>query len=137
MRGQVEALLHLRCIDINGMYDAFTEDALAGFLEDVALATDVVGAEAQEACVTLMTLHAAKGLEFPVVFLLGLEEGLFPQMRSAQDGAALEEERRLCYVGLTRAKEALCLSVARLRSLYGTNRSGTSCHAFCARSQRS
>lgn len=66
-----------------------------------------------------MTLHAAKGLEFPVVFLVGLEQGLFPNFRSLDDPAAVEEERRLCYVGITRAQEQLYLSHARERRLYG------------------
>ena len=96
-----------------------TDPSLAGFLEDVALATDIDGQAETGSCVTLMTLHAAKGLEFPTVFLPGMEEGLFPHLRAAQDRAALEEERRLCYVGLTRAKQHLHLSAARLRSLYG------------------
>jgi DNA helicase-2/ATP-dependent DNA helicase PcrA len=67
-----------------------------------------------------MTLHASKGLEFPVVFLVGLEQGLFPGYRSLQDPSLLEEERRLCYVGITRAQERLFLSHARERRLYGT-----------------
>ncbi|HEY9665532.1 MAG TPA: 3'-5' exonuclease, partial [Coleofasciculaceae cyanobacterium] len=69
--------------------------------------------------VSLMTLHSAKGLEFPVVFLVGLEQGLFPNYRSMDDPASLEEERRLCYVGITRAQEQLYLSHARERRLYG------------------
>jgi DNA helicase-2/ATP-dependent DNA helicase PcrA len=66
-----------------------------------------------------MTLHSSKGLEFPVVFLVGLEQGLFPNFRSLEDPAATEEERRLCYVGITRAKERLFISYARERRLYG------------------
>jgi len=69
--------------------------------------------------VTLMTLHASKGLEFPVVFLVGMEQGLFPSYRSLEDPAAMEEERRLCYVGITRAKERLFLSHASERRLWG------------------
>lgn len=93
--------------------------SLAGFLEDVALATDIDGLGLEQGQVTLMTLHAAKGLEFGHVFLPGMEEGLFPHSRSLDDRAALEEERRLAYVGITRAKDSLMLSAARVRSVFG------------------
>jgi len=92
---------------------------LAGFLEEVTLATDVDLLDEEEEGVTLMTLHAAKGLEFPVVFLVGMEEGLFPHARTLESEEELEEERRLCYVGITRAKEALYFTRARERLLYG------------------
>lgn len=92
---------------------------LAGFLEEVALAADIDALDGGEESVSLMTLHSAKGLEFTLVFLPGLEEGLFPHSRSLEERAALEEERRLCYVGLTRAKEALHLSAARMRTVFG------------------
>ena len=72
-----------------------------------------------EDLVSLMTLHSAKGLEFPVVFVCGMEEGLFPHSRSSDDPEKLEEERRLCYVGMTRAKRKLCMSYAESRRLYG------------------
>jgi DNA helicase-2/ATP-dependent DNA helicase PcrA len=101
-------------------YSDLNEDAsLAGFLEEVALSSDVDNLGLGGGQVVMMTLHAAKGLEFPVVFLPGLEEGLFPHSRSIDDRAALEEERRLCYVGLTRAKRRLFLSAARIRSIFG------------------
>lgn len=92
---------------------------LEEFLERVALITDIDTYEEEENAVTLMTLHNAKGLEFPVVFMVGMEEGLFPHIRSMTNAEELEEERRLCYVGLTRAQEALYLTSAWSRSLYG------------------
>ena len=92
---------------------------VAGFLEDVALATEVDRLDDDGGQVALMTLHAAKGLEFLHVMMPGMEEGLFPHSRSLEDRAALEEERRLCYVGLTRAKTSLSLSAARVRSVFG------------------
>ncbi|HET7481275.1 MAG TPA: 3'-5' exonuclease, partial [Actinomycetota bacterium] len=96
-----------------------TEPTLTGFLEEIALITDTDTVEGDEAGVTLMTLHNAKGLEFPVVFIVGIEEGVFPHIRSLGDPDQLEEERRLCYVGITRAKERLYLLNAWARSLWG------------------
>jgi DNA helicase-2/ATP-dependent DNA helicase PcrA len=95
------------------------EATLEDFLASAALASDADNKDTEQDKVTLMTLHASKGLEFPVVFLVGLEQGLFPSYRSLDDPAALEEERRLCYVGLTRAKERLFLSHASERRLWG------------------
>ncbi len=95
--------------------------ALASFLEDVALITDIDTYDEKADAVTLITLHAAKGLEFPVVFIVGVEEGLLPHMRSYDDPSQMEEERRLCYVGMTRAKERLYLVRAFRRSLGGHN----------------
>ncbi|MEB3200500.1 MAG: UvrD-helicase domain-containing protein [Synechococcaceae cyanobacterium] len=95
------------------------EGSLEGFLSGAALASDADNKDTAADRVTLMTLHASKGLEFPVVFLVGLEQGLFPSYRSLEDPAALEEERRLCYVGITRAKERLFLSHASERRLWG------------------
>ena len=89
------------------------------FLASAALASDADSKDTEQDRVTLMTLHASKGLEFPVVFLVGMEQGLFPSYRSLEDPAAMEEERRLCYVGLTRAKERLFLSHASERRLWG------------------
>ncbi|MDP9222568.1 MAG: ATP-binding domain-containing protein, partial [Actinomycetota bacterium] len=101
-------------------YEEANEDAtLRGFLEQIALITDTDTVEGDEVGVTLMTLHNAKGLEFPVVFILGMEEGIFPHIRSLGDPDQLEEERRLCYVGITRAKERLYLLNAWSRSLWG------------------
>lgn len=99
-----------------------TSSSLEGFLEEAALATDIDQLGLEDGQVTLMTLHAAKGLEFGTVFLPGMEEGLFPHSRSLTDKAALEEERRLCYVGMTRAKRTLHLSAARMRTVFGETR---------------
>ena len=98
---------------------------LAEFLAHAALEAGEGQAEAWEDCVQLMTLHSAKGLEFPVVFLCGLEDGLFPHQRSLQDASGLEEERRLCYVGLTRAMQSLYLTYAEQRRLHGADHYGT------------
>jgi DNA helicase-2/ATP-dependent DNA helicase PcrA len=98
---------------------------LAEFLSHAALEAGEGQAEAWEDCVQLMTLHSAKGLEFPMVFLCGLEDGLFPHQRSLQDASGLEEERRLCYVGLTRAMQSLYLTYAEQRRLHGTDHYGT------------
>jgi DNA helicase II / ATP-dependent DNA helicase PcrA len=93
--------------------------SLIGFLASAALASDLDDASENDDRISLMTLHASKGLEFPVVFLVGLEQGLFPSFRSLDDPAAVEEERRLCYVGITRAQERLFISHACERRLYG------------------
>ena len=101
----------------------FNEDegeVLRSFLTSVALFQQGDAVEENNGCVNLMTLHAAKGLEFPVVFLCGLEDGLFPLSQSRFDPEKMEEERRLCYVGITRAREKLFLSYARQRMLYGS-----------------
>ena len=94
-------------------------DPLTAFLSHAALEAGEEQAADGEDRVSLMTLHSAKGLEFPLVFICGLEEGLFPHSRSADDPGKIEEERRLCYVGMTRAKRSLCLSYAESRRLYG------------------
>ena len=94
-------------------------DKLTSFLNDLALVSDLDSLEEETSQVTLMTLHAAKGLEFPVVFLLGLEEGVFPLSRALMEENELEEERRLAYVGITRAEEKLFISNAQSRTLYG------------------
>ncbi|MBN3958241.1 DNA helicase PcrA [Nostoc sp. NMS8] len=96
------------------------EVSLRDFLSSAALSSDLDNLKEGQTAVSLMTLHASKGLEFPVVFLVGLEQGLFPGHRSLSDPASLEEERRLCYVGITRAQERLFLSHARERRLYGS-----------------
>ncbi len=94
--------------------------SLQAFLQSAALSSDLDDLSEARDAVSLMTLHASKGLEFPIVFLVGLEQGLFPGYRSLQDPKALEEERRLCYVGITRTQERLYLSHARERRLYGS-----------------
>lgn len=94
-------------------------DRLGRFLNDLALIADTDDSQAEAAEVTLMTLHAAKGLEFPVVFLIGMEEGVFPLSRASEDPDELEEERRLAYVGITRAEEVLFMTNANTRTLFG------------------
>jgi DNA helicase-2/ATP-dependent DNA helicase PcrA len=96
------------------------EDSLTAFLQHLALVTDLDTWQEAVDRVTLMTLHSAKGLEFAVVFLAGLEEGLFPHVRALEEEGGLEEERRLCYVGMTRAKQRLYLSFARTRTIFGS-----------------
>ncbi len=96
--------------------------SLTGYLESVALASDIDDLGDEEDTVSLMTLHSAKGLEFSLVFMPGMEEGLFPHSRSADDHAGLEEERRLAYVGITRAKQFVVLSAARVRHVFGEPR---------------
>ncbi len=95
------------------------DKSLAKFLENVSLVSDIDSLEDSANSVTMMTLHAAKGLEFPVVFLTGLEEGIFPHFRAMGNQTELEEERRLCYVGITRAKEELFMSYAGSRMIFG------------------
>ncbi len=102
-------------------FEEENEDAtLESFLSSASLASDLDDLKEGESRLSLLTLHSAKGLEFPVVFLVGLEQGLLPHSRSLQDAAALEEERRLCYVGITRAQELLYLTHARERRLWGS-----------------
>ena len=105
-------------------YESREQDAtLGGFVDRLSLLSEVDESEgAADARVILMTMHAAKGLEFPVVVIAGLEEGLFPHSRSADDEAELEEERRLCYVGMTRARRKLILTAASRRRWYGDYR---------------
>lgn len=95
------------------------ENNLENFLAHVALVSDIDDTELGEDAITLMTLHSSKGLEFSVVFLVGMEEGLFPHARTLMDETEIEEERRLCYVGITRAKEKLFLSSTKMRTIYG------------------
>ena len=96
------------------------ENTLSEFLEGITLSSDLDNMEETEDSITLMTLHSAKGLEFPVVFLVGMEEGVFPGYRSIGEDKEIEEERRLCYVGVTRAKERLFLTRSKQRTTYGS-----------------
>ena len=100
------------------------ENTLQDFLEGMTLSSDIDNVDESEETVTLMTLHSAKGLEFPVVFLVGMEEGIFPGFRSMGEPDDIEEERRLCYVGITRAKKDLFLTCSKQRTMFGS----TSCN---------
>ena len=100
------------------------DNKLSDFLEGITLSSDIDDMEETDDSVTLMTLHSAKGLEFPVVFLVGMEEGIFPGYKSISEPKELEEERRLCYVGITRAKENLFLTCSKQRTIFGS----TSCN---------
>ena len=100
--------------------EEFAENSLSEFLEGITLSSDLDNLEETEDMVTLMTLHSAKGLEFPVVFLVGMEEGIFPGHKSMMEPKELEEERRLCYVGITRAKQNLFLTCSKQRTIFGS-----------------
>lgn len=100
--------------------EQYAENGLPEFLENLALVTDLDNVSEEQDQLLLMTLHTAKGLEFPVVFLVGMEDGLFPTYRSLDEVDGLEEERRLCYVGITRAKENLFLTCAKRRTIFGS-----------------
>ena len=105
---------------INGYLENEPENpSLAGFLDEIALYTDLDAHDAGEDCVVMMTMHAAKGLEFPIVFVVGAEEGIFPGIRAIGEAEEMEEERRLCYVAMTRAKEKLYMTCAAQRMLFG------------------
>lgn len=122
-RMRLENIKELRSVAIN--FPDLTE-----FLENVSLVEQEYNSEKQrdgekKNAITLMTLHAAKGLEFPIIFMIGMEEGLFPHVRSLMDKGELEEERRLCYVGMTRAKEKLHLTYARRRLFFGQRTANT------------
>ena len=109
--------------ELKSSINAYVQNAevptLAGFLEEIALYTDLEQYNEGDDAVVMMTMHSAKGLEFPNVFLVGFEDGLFPGMRAIGDMEEMEEERRLCYVAITRAKENLTISYAKQRMLYG------------------
>ena len=109
--------------ELKSSLNAYVQNAdvptLAGFLEEIALYTDLEQYNEGDDAVVMMTMHSAKGLEFPHVFLVGFEDGLFPGMRAIGDAEEMEEERRLCYVAITRAKQTLFISYAKQRMLYG------------------
>jgi len=118
-KGRIDNLKEFISVAID--FDRFNEGATLGaFLESIALVADLDSDEEQKEEVVLMTLHSAKGLEFPVVFLSGMEEGIFPGYQAANEEGGMEEERRLCYVGITRAREVLYLTGANCRTIYGS-----------------
>ena len=118
-RGRIENVQELKS-NILGFLDQEPEDpTLSGFLNEIALYTDLDAVSDNDDCVTMMTIHSAKGLEFPLVYVVGMEEGIFPGSSAQFDEDELEEERRLCYVAMTRAKQHLTLTNARQRMLYG------------------
>ena len=126
--GSIEAQTRLENVEellsVTKDYDQRNEaGSLLGFLTDVALVADADQEKGSQDGITLMTLHSAKGLEFPIVFLVGVEEGIFPHSRVAVDVAEMEEERRLCYVGITRAMRELYITNALTRTLYGQTKS--------------
>ena len=121
-RTRAENVRELKSSILNYMENS-DAPTLAGFLEEIALYTDIEQYDADADAVVMMTMHSAKGLEFPNVFLVGVEEGLFPGTRSLGDPDEMEEERRLCYVAITRAKQTLCICYARQRMLYGRTNS--------------
>ncbi|HXJ62311.1 MAG TPA: DNA helicase PcrA [Actinomycetota bacterium] len=116
-QGRIENIQELS--GVAAEFEARGGEGLSNFLEQVALVSDADQYDERDSTVTLMTLHIAKGLEFPVVFIVGMEDGVFPHYRSMTDAAQLEEERRLAYVGITRARERLYLTNAWSRSLFG------------------
>ena len=108
---------------VNAATDDDDRSALERFLDQVALVSDLDSYHEKDDCVSLMTVHTAKGLEYPIVFLVGMEEGIFPHAISARDESGVEEERRLCYVGMTRAMEKLTLTCAAERHRFGSRSS--------------
>ena len=116
--GRLENIRELKSSIVTYMQNA-SEPSLAGFLEEVALYTDIEEYNAGDDAAVMMTMHSAKGLEFPYVYLVGFEDGLFPGIRAIGEAMEMEEERRLCYVAITRAKKKLTVSYARQRMLYG------------------
>ncbi len=117
-RGRIENIRELKSSILSYIQDT-PDPSLAGFLEEIALYTDIEQYNQSDDAVVMMTMHSAKGLEFPQVFLVGFEDGLFPGMRAIGDLDEMEEERRLCYVAITRAKKQLTISYAKQRMLYG------------------
>ena len=117
-QGRIENIEELKSKAIE--YEEKVENpSFEGFLDNISLVSDVDNYDEEQDAVVLMTLHSAKGLEFPVVFMCGMEYGLFPSMMAEMEEGGIEEERRLCYVGITRAKSRLYMTWARMRTLYG------------------
>lgn len=117
-RGRIENVQELKSNIIGFLERAPEDPTLSGFLNEISLYTDL-DSVAGDDCVTLMTMHSAKGLEYPAVYVVGMEEGVFPGIRAVGDAEEMEEERRLCYVAMTRAKGKLTMTNARQRMLYG------------------
>lgn len=122
---RAENVRELKTNIVNFIKDRNGVGNLSDFLDEMALYTDLDQMEKDSDCAVMMTMHSAKGLEFPTVFIVGVEENIFPGTRSIGDPAEIEEERRLCYVGMTRAKEKLYLTAAKQRMLFGR----TSCNS--------
>jgi DNA helicase-2/ATP-dependent DNA helicase PcrA len=119
--GSIQAVDRVENVkELLSVAQTYDELSLGGFLDEVALIADLDNYSTDSNAVTLMTLHAAKGLEFPVVFMPGMEEGIFPHSRAIFDSKQMEEERRLCYVGMTRAMSRLHLIYSNSRLLYGS-----------------
>jgi DNA helicase-2/ATP-dependent DNA helicase PcrA len=124
-RNRLENVQELASSIVSFLENQPDNPTLAGFLDEIALYTDLDETDDKDNSVTLMTIHSAKGLEFPYVYVVGMEEGLFPGNRAMGDDEELEEERRLCYVAMTRAKEQLTMTNARQRMLFGRTTSCT------------
>jgi DNA helicase-2/ATP-dependent DNA helicase PcrA len=118
-RSRIENVRELATSIQGYLENAGEAPSLAGFLDEIALYTDLDNHDPSEDCVVMMTMHSAKGLEFPYVYVVGMEEGIFPGIRAIGDMDEMEEERRLCYVAMTRAKERLILTCASQRMLFG------------------
>ena len=118
-RGRLENVEELKSSIMGFLENQPENPTLAGFLDEIALYTDLDDQSDADNCVTMMTMHSAKGLEFPYVYVVGLEDGIFPGNRAMGEPEEMEEERRLCYVAMTRAKEKLTLTNARQRMLFG------------------
>ena len=122
-RTRLENVKELATSIQNYLDNAVEEPSLSGFLDEIALYTDIDSHDPSEDCAVMMTMHSAKGLEFPVVFVVGVEEGIFPGIRAIGEPEEMEEERRLCYVAMTRAKEKLYMTCASQRMLFGRTNS--------------
>ena len=116
---RIENIQELKSNILGYMKENGEQASLAGFLDEIACVYDTDQLDGDADCAVLMTIHSAKGLEFPTVFLVGAEEGIFPGARSIGEPEEIEEERRLCYVAMTRAKKKLYITAARQRMLFG------------------